>query len=307
MLGLRCLLAGLSLSFALGLAGTSEAGGLRTAAGTPATVPNPSLQHVTLIGDSVADALPGDPAAMAIVSQGINLDLEVAACRRVDQASCPYNGVRPPNVIDLVHSMGKRLGPNVIVAVGYNDFADQYATNIETALAALKAAGVQRVWWLTLRAAHQPYVPMNAEIVAAAQSHPELTVIDWNKYSRSHLDWFQGDGLHLLAPGSEGMATLIHSALVADGIAPGPVSVATSVLPVARRLQPYKAALAAKGGVGPFKWSLLERAPAGIHLLATGVIDGKARAKPGKYVFDVRVTDAGGDSQTRDLNLRITS
>ena len=66
--------------------------------------------------------------------------------------------------------MGSKLGPNVVVAVGYNDFEDQYAANIETALGLFKAAGVKRVWWLTLRAAHHPYISMNADIVAAAQN-----------------------------------------------------------------------------------------------------------------------------------------
>ena len=39
-------------------------------------------------------------------------------------------------------------------------------------------------------------------------------MIDWNVYSRSHPEWFQNDGLHLLAPGSEAMAVLIHQQLV---------------------------------------------------------------------------------------------
>src|SRR5262249_7781374 len=43
------------------------------------------LQHVTLIGDSVADAIPGDNQAVATLKQGIDLDLEVEPCRRVDQ------------------------------------------------------------------------------------------------------------------------------------------------------------------------------------------------------------------------------
>jgi len=301
VLGLKCVLVGLGLGLVLGVVGAG-------AAGSPASAPQTvsKVQHVTLIGDSVADAIIGDQTALSTASMGVHLDTELAPCRRVDEASCPYQGVRPPNVVELAGSMGSKLGPNVIVAVGYNDFADQYAQNIENALAALKAAGVTHVWWLTLRAVHQPYVPMNAEIFAAAQNHPELTVIDWNRYSRSHPDWFQPDGLHLLAPGAEAMATLIHKALVAGGVAPGPVEITTSALPVAHRLEHYQAALAASGGVGPFEWSLLERAPPGIHLLASGMIDGTVRARPGHYVFDVRVTDAGGDTQTRDLTLRIT-
>jgi len=263
------------------------------------------LQHVTLIGDSVADAIPGDDQAVAILRQGIDLDLEVAPCRRVDQDSCPINGVRPPNVVQLVKTMGTKLGPNVVVAVGYNDFEDQYATNIETALDAMKAAGVKHVWWLTLRAAHHPYINMNDDIVNAAKNHPELDVIDWNVYSRSHPDWFQDDGLHLLAPGSEAMAGLIHKTLLDAGIALKPVQVATTVLPVAHRGKSYAAKLSATSGLVPYRWSLLARAPKGLHLEADGRIIGKPLVKPGTYVLNVRVKDASATFDTQRLTLRV--
>ena len=277
-------------------AGTSAAEGART----------DSLQHVTLIGDSVADAIPGDGRAVAVLREGIDLDLEVEACRRVDQESCPGpGGVRPPNVVELVTSMGSKLGPNVVISVGYNDFEDQYAQNLETALAALKAAGVQHVWWLTLRAAHHGYVNMNDDIANAALHHPELSVIDWNVYSRSHLDWFQADGLHLLGPGSEAMAGLIHQILLRDGIALKPVRVATTTLPVAHRGKPYSAKLSAASGLSPYAWSLLARAPKGLHLEASGAIIGKPLVKPGTYVLRVRVKDAAGTFDTHRLALHV--
>src|ERR1041385_8918650 len=91
-----------------------------------------SLPHVTLIGDSVADAIPNNRDAMAILTQGVDVDMEVAPCRRVDGQGCPYNGVDPPSAVELINSMGAKLGPSVVIAVGYNDFEDRYAQNIET-------------------------------------------------------------------------------------------------------------------------------------------------------------------------------
>jgi hypothetical protein len=264
-------------------------------------------QHVTLIGDSVADAIPGDTRAEAILQQGIDLDLQVAPCRRVEGEGCPYQGTRPPSAVQLIQSMGSKLGPNVVVAVGYNDFEDQYAGNLADALAALKTAGVKHVWWLTLRAARHPYLTMNDDIEAAAQQHPELTPIDWNVYSRSHPEWFQDDGLHLLAPGAEAMATLIHKALLSAGVAAPPVRVLTSALPVAHLGKAYRAKLAATSGIGPYKWSLLERAPAGIHLEAGGVVMGTPHVKAGHYTFNVQVRDATGSTATRRLTLRVTA
>jgi hypothetical protein len=264
------------------------------------------LQHVTLIGDSVSDAIRVSPNAATIVGEGIDVDFETAPCRRVEGIGCPIDGVRPPSAVQLIQSMGSKLGPNVVVAVGYNDFEDEYAGNVEDALAALKAAGVKRVWWLTLRAAHHPYITMNADIVAAAQRHPELSVIDWNLYSRSHPDWFQSDGIHLQNGGALQMAALIHNTLVRAGVAFPPPRVVTRTLPVAHRGKPYRARLLASSGQAPYAWGLLERAPPGVHLTPSGIVHGTPRAKPGRYTFDVRVKDSAGSLATRRLTLRIS-
>jgi Putative Ig domain len=263
------------------------------------------LQHVTLIGDSVADAIAETDTAIAIVRQGVNLDLEVTPCRRVEGDGCPYQGSRPPSVVQLASGMGSKLGANVVVSVGYNDFEDEYAGNIEDALAAFKSAGVKRVFWLTLRAARHPYLTMNDDIEAAAQHHPELTVIDWNVYSRSHPDWFQTDGLHLLYPGALAMATLIHKSLLTAGVAVPPVRVSTTTLPLAYAGKPYRARLVATSGIAPYRWSLLERAPSGIHLEANGSVVGTPRVRVGRYTFNVRVKDSAGSTATRRLTLRI--
>jgi hypothetical protein len=207
--------------------------------------------------------------------------------------------------VQLVKAMGSKLGPNVVISVGYNDFEDHYATNVENALTALEAARVKRVWWLTLRAAHHPYIAMNDDLAQAAVRHPELSLIDWNVYSRSHTDWFQSDGLHLLGPGSEAMAGLIHKRLVAAGIAAKPVQVMTRTLPVAHRGKPYSAKLAATAGIAPYTWSLLERAPRGFHLAPSGRVTGKPLAAPGRYAFNVRVKDSAASFATRRLTLRV--
>lgn len=264
------------------------------------------LPHVTFIGDSVADAIGNTNSSIAIVKQGVDMDLELAPCRRVEGEGCPVDNVRPPSVVQLVKSMGAKLGPNVVISVGYNDFEDEYAQNIADALDALQAAGVKHVWWLTLRAAHHPYVNMNADIVAAAAKHPDVTVVDWNVYSRSHPDWFQDDGLHLLGPGADAMATLIHQSLLDDGVAVKPAQITTAALPAAHRGRPYAAKLQATLGLAPYRWSLLARAPKGLHLEADGRIVGKPLAKPGTYVLNVRVKDSGGSFDVRRLTLRIT-
>jgi hypothetical protein len=101
------------------------------------------------------------------------------------------------------------------------------------------------------------------------------------------------------------MATLIHKTLVTAGIAAPDVRVKTARLPVARRGAAYSARLVGAAGIAPYRWSLLERAPTGIHLQANGLVEGRPRAGAGAYTFDVRITDSTGTSSTRRLTLHV--
>jgi ribosomal protein L25 (general stress protein Ctc) len=168
---------------------------------------------VTLIGDSVADEIAYLSSARALVGRGVRLRLEVAACRRLTELSCTVAGFRPQTALKLVRTRGRALGQVAIVAVGYNDYEHSFARDAREVLTALHRAGVQQVLWLTLRATHHAYLPMNDALRELATTTPWLTVVDWNKYSRSHPDWFKEDGLHLTHAGATAMATLLHRTL----------------------------------------------------------------------------------------------
>jgi lysophospholipase L1-like esterase len=289
---------------ALGSAAIAVVAALAVGSINAADAGGKSLQHVTLIGDSVAGAISGTQSAVTVINQGIDLDLEATACRRLEDTSCPPG---PPTVIDLIKQQGAAIGPTVVIAVGYNDFADHYAAEIDDVLAALEAVNVKHVFWLTLRAAHHPYIGMNDEIVAAAAQHPEVSVIDWNIYSRSHPEWFQDDGLHMLSGGAAAMAGLIHQKLAAAGIAAPAPRVQTTTLPSGRRGRPYSEQLHAVSGRAPYAWSLTGRLPAGLRLRSSGLLAGIPRSidTTGTFTVVVRVKDADGQIGTRKLLLRL--
>src|SRR5881398_633496 len=73
------------------------------------------LPRVTLISDSVAAAIAFDAGAKAILAHGVDLFLEPGQARRLGGAT-PEGGIAPPTVVELVPSLGRRLGPTVIVA-----------------------------------------------------------------------------------------------------------------------------------------------------------------------------------------------
>jgi hypothetical protein len=175
--------------------------------------------RVTVIGDSVAAEISYERKAQYLLARGVRLNLQLAACRRLVQTSCTVAGVQPPTVIEVVISLGRSIGRDVVVAVGYNDYGLLYPSDVLHVLNALHRAGVQHVLWLTLRAARHSYVAMNATLREIATTDPELTLVDWNRYSRSHPNWFDSDGIHVTAAGGKAMATLVHRRLVALGIA----------------------------------------------------------------------------------------
>jgi hypothetical protein len=269
--------------------------------------------RVTVFGDSAATAMAYDPDAKRMLGRGIDLRLEVAACRRLGDTSCPYDGVRPPNVVDRATALGPEMGPVVVVIVGYNDFEANYADNIEQALAAFRKNGVEHVVWLTLRAERQSYLSMNGMITAAAQKHPEMTVVDWNAQARDNPSWLQPDGIHLTPSGAEGMAELVNGALVQLGVAPRPVvpqarkllAITSRSLPVGHLGRTYAARLTAVGGTAPYRWvrSGGSLAP-GLRLTTTGRLTG-VPTRAGSYKLRARVVDRSGTARVRLVSLRI--
>lgn len=283
------------------LAAVSQPSAAPFAAGVAAPLP-----RVTLIGDSVATAILYDKGAQAILARGVDLRLELAPCRRVAQESCPYEGARAPNLIELVEKLGKEVGPTAIVSVGYNDYESQYAADMEAALDALHRAGVERVIWATLRATRTTYLSMNDTIEAAARRHPEMSVADWNLYSRSHPEWFWDDGLHVKGEGARAMATLFHRSLDAVGVPlPEPLRIQTRALPAAVASKAYVSQLAASGGRKPYRWARGAGFPGWLSVTVGGRLSGRAPDRAGTATVVVRVRDAAGAAAWRRFKLRI--
>jgi hypothetical protein len=201
-------------------------GGLLALVAVPAASPTAApravatsrpFPRVTLISDSVAGAISFDMGAKAILAEGIDLFLEPGAARRLG-GDTPPGGVLP-TALQLIGMLGHRLGPTVIMCIGYNDFSDQYAQNLAAALDALRSSGVRHVLWVTLYVSpdHTSRAIMNDAIEAAA-ARRAITVVDWNTYASRHPEWFQSDGTHLTGAGPRAMARLFHASLVKLGI-----------------------------------------------------------------------------------------
>ena len=170
---------------------------------------------VTLIGDSVADRLEHNPAAVDRLNRDFRVNLQTQGCRRLATLSCTIPGEQAPpaNVVTLAKRLGPRLGKIVVVATGYNDDPYRFDRDFDRVMRTLNAEGVKRVVWLTLREAKNEYVVSNATIEVEPAQWPTLTVADWNSYSAGRPDWFEADGVHLTLAGSTALAVFIQRTL----------------------------------------------------------------------------------------------
>jgi len=256
--------------------------------------------HVLLIGDSVATGMQWHDDAIAVVQRGLAFTWDVAVCRRLVGTSCTFQGVTPPNLVDRVESLGT-VPPIVVVEMGYNDFEATFAASVEQSIRTLLQHGAQHILWLTLREVHHPYIHMNRILARAAARHPQLTLVDWNRYARSHPEWFQDDGEHLIDAGGVAMAGLIH--LAVDEVTE-PLAVVPGRVRPARAGRPYSIQLNASGGERPYRWQLAGPPPRGLHLLAGGRLYGTPRVAQQAWLT-LHVSDAEGQSASRRVLLRV--
>jgi len=271
--------------------------------------------HVTVIGDSVLTAVIWNEEPLDIVSQGLDVDMEVGVCRRLVDLSCPFEGSRAPTLLDLVAAFGPRLGKVVAVVAGYNEPEAGFANAVEESLAALRGVGVTRVLWASLSESRDDYKRMNTTLAAEASRHPELKIVDWAGASRGHTDWFLNDGVHLEYAGAVAMARLLRGALDKALVAPEAGALADSKfgiaspaasLPKGRVGRWYDTSLLATGGAEPYRWIVTSGAlPKGLHLTPAGRLYGvPTRALDMRVAF--RVQDADGLLAARSATLVVS-
>jgi hypothetical protein len=97
------------------------------------------------------------------------------------------------------------------------------------------------------------------------------------------------------------LATREYTVVIGDPL----LSIVTSTLPDGNVGTPYSVFLVREGGAGPYEWDVVSGSlPSGISLSLAGELSGTPTAA-GDFSFEVRVRDAGDQSDTQALALHV--
>ncbi len=257
-----------------------------------------------MISDSVMTAILWNAAPLAILEHGFpDVDMEVGICRALTGESCLFQGARVPTLVDLVQTLGGKIGQTVVVEVGYDDAPGTFTNEVQQSIQVLLAAGVKRIFWVNLHVWQPQYAAMDVTLAQVVRRHPQVSIIDWETYSAEKYSWFQRDGIHLVIDGATALATLVNQTLTEALMPLTPPSAPAVHLIVG---QPFSLPLTATGGFAPYRWQVTRHAlPPGVHLLAGGVLDGTTTGSWQKVVH-LLVTDAIGKTAPMTLTLAST-
>lgn len=163
------------------------------------------VPEVTVFGDSVAATFDWVPGTREALAKGLSVRYDLRSCRRLFAPPCPPN---PPGALQSIRSLPGSLGDIAVIDVGYNDWAATY--DVPRVVRALRARGVRRVVWVTLRETQSSYRQINGEIRHAARRSRHIQVADWNRASRNG-GYFAPDRVHLTSSGGWVLARFMRS------------------------------------------------------------------------------------------------
>ena len=149
------------------------------------------VPEFSMYSDSVGAGLLMSSGATARAAGDMSAVFDLKVCRRLTYLPCPPN---PVSALSAIRSQPGSVGDIAVIDVGYNDWAQVYG--IEPVISALRARGVKRIVWMTLREHQSSYASINVMIRAAAKRHPFIQVADWNAASAG-VGGFAADGVHL--------------------------------------------------------------------------------------------------------------
>lgn len=168
------------------------------------------------VGDSVGESISAEFAALvAPAYPGINY--QALSNRCMVGASCVIASAGKPDALSIIDSLTPEQFPRIaILQLGYNDDPNSFQSDVDQVVAALNVRGVQRIIFVNLstRRSSRNYALSNAVLNSAAQTYPNVSVLDWNAASSAPTQsrWFSDD-VHLTTTGRSEFALFLRTQL----------------------------------------------------------------------------------------------
>ena len=193
------------------------------------------------IGDSVGESMRAEFNAVVTPAYP-SMNYQALSNRCMVGPSCVAAAVGLPDAPAIINSLTPEQYPNIaIIQLGYNDDPNTLQSDVDQVVNALNARGIQRVVFINLstRRTSRNYALSNAVLANAANSYPNVSVLDWNAASSDPTQgrWFRDD-IHLTNTGRAQFALFIRNqldTLRANGlIASGTATIVPLGVPMAR-------------------------------------------------------------------------
>jgi peptidoglycan hydrolase-like protein with peptidoglycan-binding domain len=206
-----------------------------------ATIDAAPVGSMLFVGDSVGESIAAEFNGIVRPAYQ-NVNYQALSNRCMVGPSCVAAASGKPDALSIIDALTPEQYPNIVmVQLGYNDDPNTFQSDVDQVVNSLTARGVQRIIFVNLstRRTSRNYPLSNAVLSNAANSYPNVTVLDWNAASSAPTQsrWFRDD-VHLTTTGRAEFALFLRrelDALRANGvITVGNATVVPLGVPLAR-------------------------------------------------------------------------
>lgn len=162
--------------------------------GAVVTIPSTTLPSGTTLVPVVTTTVPSKKIDVLAVGDSVML----GSARKLTARGLLVNAEKNRQVLEALQVFNyyrsiNELGENVVIHLGTNGTTKE--ATFDRVLRPL--SDVDRVLVLTVRVPGREYQNINNKIINALPlKYPNVTILDWLAYSKSHKDWFASDGVH---------------------------------------------------------------------------------------------------------------
>jgi SpoIID/LytB domain protein len=168
------------------------------------------------VGDSVGESIDREFAAVVSSAYPV-INFQALTNRCMVGPSCVASALGLPDALSVINSLTPEQFPRIaLIQLGYNDDPNTFQSDVDQVVNALNARGVQRIIFVNLstRRESRNYSLSNAVLASAAQTYPNVSVLEWNAASSAATQWrWFSDDVHLRPTGQAEFALFLRAQL----------------------------------------------------------------------------------------------